>query len=87
MGAADKTLVEFKLARNSKLKQNLQKQCEIYERASDPTSPSIKAIFYFSREQKGRVDQILEELKLTNNKHIVLIDGGKDNKPSGSNAA
>ena len=86
-GAVDKTLVEFKLAKNTKLKQNLQKQCEIYEMASDSTGPSIKAIFYFSCEQKSKVDRILEELNLTEDKNIVLIDGRNDNKPSGSNAA
>lgn len=32
-GAKDKTLIEFKLASNSKLKQNLENQVEIYEKA------------------------------------------------------
>jgi hypothetical protein len=42
-GSADKSLVEFKLASNSKLKQNLKHQVEIYEAAND-TKRSIKAI-------------------------------------------
>ena len=33
LGSYDKTLVEFKLASNSKLKQNLQNQIKIYEAA------------------------------------------------------
>jgi hypothetical protein len=44
-GAANKTLVEFKLPSNSKLRQNLQHQVEVYEAAKD-TSKSIKAIMY-----------------------------------------
>lgn len=87
MGASDKTLVEFKLAKNKKLKQNLRSQCAIYEKASEATEPSIKAIFYFSAQQLACVKKILKELKLEKNPNIVLIDVRKDNKPSGSNAA
>jgi hypothetical protein len=43
-GALDKTIVELKLASNSKLEQNLQKQTEAYEKASDTTHPSLKGI-------------------------------------------
>ena len=41
LGANDKTLIEFKLAKNSKLKQNLEHQCGVYEAASDSTPQSI----------------------------------------------
>ena len=34
-GSKDKTLVEFKLAKNSHLQKNLQYQAEIYQKASD----------------------------------------------------
>jgi len=47
-GDADKTLVEFKLARNTKLKSNLQNQVQTYEKAND-TSSSITVILYFHR--------------------------------------
>jgi hypothetical protein len=50
-GARDKTLVEFKLAKNTSLKRNLEKQAEVYEKAADATHPSLKAILYFSAEQ------------------------------------
>src|SRR5205085_7441314 len=33
-GSKDKTIVEFKLAKNSKLKQNLESQVKIYEEAN-----------------------------------------------------
>jgi hypothetical protein len=46
-GATDKTLVEFKLAKNTHLERQLAKQVELYEKASDVTHPSLKAILYF----------------------------------------
>lgn len=85
-GAYDKTIVEFKLANNSKLERNLQVQAEVYSRASDATHPPIKAILYFSEDQLIRVNRILERLKLDRSPHIVLIDGRSDNKASGSAA-
>lgn len=85
-GRADKTLVEFKLARNSQLQRNLAKQCEIYEKASDPTYPTLKVILYFSISEHKKVERILSNLDLKNSPHIILIDARDDNKPSGSKA-
>ena len=82
-GAKDKTLIEFKLATNTKLKMNLQNQTKVYEAAAD-TKRSIKAILYFDNTQLARVKAILKELDLENDQSIVLIDAG-DNKPSASN--
>lgn len=44
-GSKDSTLVEFKLASNSKLKQNLSKQVEVYKNANQ-TKKSIKVILF-----------------------------------------
>lgn len=85
-GAKDKTIVEFKLARNTQLERNLQKQCEIYEKASDTTHPSIKAILYFDDSQYEKIKRILEKLGLERDKNIILIDACEYNKPSGSHA-
>jgi hypothetical protein len=85
IGAADKSLIEFKLGSNSKLKQNLQKQVEIYERANQ-TPKSVKVILYYTAEQETSIRGILSELKLTDAKNIVLIDARSDNKPSASKA-
>lgn len=82
-GSADKTLVEFKLARNSKLKTNLQNQVSIYEKAND-TSSSITVILYFTDAEWTRIKKILKDLKLDTSMSIVLIDGRSDNKPSAS---
>jgi len=85
-GSKDKTVVEFKLAKNTHLRRNLQKQVAIYEKAND-TKKSIKVILYFCQEQLDKVRGILRELKLTEDKSIVLIDARSDNKPSASVAA
>jgi len=85
-GAKDKTLVEFKLAKNTQLERNLSKQSEVYEKASDASHHSLKAILYFSDDQRKRVVEILKRLKLDTSHHIILIDASAENKPSGSKA-
>lgn len=82
-GKKDKSLVEFKLASNGKLKMNLKNQVGVYEKASD-TDESIKVILYFDNSEYLKVLATLKELKLQDEKSIVLIDAG-DNKPSASN--
>lgn len=84
-GAIDKTLVEMKLASNSKLKQNLEKQTDIYQKASD-ASHALKVIIFFSQSEEGTARSVLKELKLDTDDKIYLIDARSDNKPSGSNA-
>jgi hypothetical protein len=84
-GAADKTIVEMKLAKNSQLRRNLQRQAEIYKKASD-AAHAIKVIVFFSAEEEERVAEILIDLGLADDKDIVLIDARADNKPSGSKA-
>jgi hypothetical protein len=81
-GSANKTLIEFKLASNSKLKQNLAKQVEIYEQANN-TKNSIKVILYFNNSELRKVNKILKELRIENKSNIVLIDAGR--KTSASN--
>lgn len=84
-GALDKSLVEFKLASNTKLQRNLEKQVEIYKAASD-TPNALKVILFFTEEEQDKVLGILRELGLEKSTDIVLIDGRADNKPSGSKA-
>lgn len=84
-GAKDKTIVEFKLAKNTHLRSNLAKQAEIYKKASD-AQRAIKVIVYFAHHELRRVEKILKELGLLGHQDVVLIDAGKDNKPSGSKA-
>jgi hypothetical protein len=84
-GSKDKTLIEFKLASNSKLKKNLQHQVEVYAAANN-TSKTIKVILFFSDTEYKRVFEILKELKLLDRPDVITIDAGRDNKPSASNA-
>ena len=82
-GALDKTLVEFKLASNTKLLQNLANQVEIYKNAHD-TDKSIKVILFFTEQEEKKVKKILENLNISNEKYVVLVDARKDNKISAS---
>ena len=84
-GAADKTLVEFKLAGNTQLKRNLTKQLELYGKASDAQA-GFKVIIYFSEQELIRVQGILRELRMEADARIVLVDARSDNKPSASKA-
>lgn len=82
-GRKDQTLVEFKLART--LKKNLEKQVEVYKKANDHPK-TIKVILFFSDDEHAKILKILNDLGLTGNKHIVLIDASKDNKIQSSKA-
>ena len=84
-GAFDKTIVEFKLASNRQLKRNLQKQVDIYQKASD-AHKALKVIVYFTEAELERVRRILADLGLAHADNVILIDARKDNKPSGSKA-
>lgn len=84
-GNFDKSLVEFKLAKNTKLKRNLANQIKVYEKASD-AKRSLKVILYFSEAELDRVHGILKELDLQGSDDIILIDANPTNKPSGSMA-
>ena len=82
-GSADKTLVEFKLASNSKLKKNLANQVEVYKKANR-TENALKVILFFTNEEYLNVKKILKDLKLDNDKNIILIDATRENKKSAS---
>jgi hypothetical protein len=84
-GASDKTIIEFKLASNSKLRKNILNQVAIYKKGSDAQS-GLKVIFYMTEKEFDKVQAILKELEMQNDKNIYLIDARSDNKPSASNA-
>jgi hypothetical protein len=84
-GAKDKTLIEMKLAKNTGLERNLEKQLPIYQAASDAKN-GIKAIIFFSENEQAKVERILDKLGIKDHKDVVLIDARNDNKPSGSKA-
>jgi hypothetical protein len=82
-GALDRTVIEFKLASNKKLKQNLEHQVEIYQAANKP-SKALTVITFFSENEETRVKGILKELNRDSDPNVILIDGRNDNKPSAS---
>lgn len=82
-GSFDKTLVEFKLAKNTHLRRNLQRQAEIYQLASDARF-ALKVIIYFTEDEYWKLNRMLRELGLSNHSAVILIDARCDNKPSGS---
>ena len=84
-GASDKSLVEMKLASNSHLKRNLERQSPIYERASD-AQVTVKVILCFSATDLAKVKRVLAELKMTGDPNVIVIDAAVDSKPSGSKA-
>lgn len=84
-GARDKTIVEFKLAKNTQLERNLQKQAEIYAKASDAQA-MLKGILFFSEGELAKVERILKRLNMYGHPSIFLIDARPDNKPSASKA-
>ena len=82
-GSQDKTGLELKLASNTKLKNNLLNQGKVYQEDSN-LKHVIKVIFFFSDNELGKVNGILNDLnKIEDNKEIFLIDCRK--KVSGSN--
>jgi hypothetical protein len=83
-GSKDSTLVEFKLGSNSKLKQNLANQVEVYKSANQ-TKKSIKVILYFTDKEFEKIKKALKELDIKQGKELVLIDARETNKVSASN--
>jgi hypothetical protein len=77
--------VEFKLAKDTQLKRNLERQVEIYKTASNARR-GIKVIACFSAAERKGITGILKELKRTDDRDSVLVDARRDNKPSGSKA-
>lgn len=74
MGSQDKTGLEFKLASNSKLKQNIQNQTDVYKTDSN-LKYIIKVIFYFSDMELERINNILKDIEINSvNENIILID-------------
>lgn len=74
-GAHDKTVIEFKLASNSQIKRNLEKQAEIYKKGAQAQN-AAKVIVFFSESQEAKIVGLLRDLKME----------GADNKPSASKA-
>src|SRR5690606_13807852 len=75
-GAGDKTLVEFKLAKSTSLKPNLEHQVDIYKKANN-TNNAVIAILYFTAAEFNKTKGILDDLGLNGKENVILIDGRK----------
>ncbi len=80
-GAGEKVGIELKLASNTKLKYNLQYQTNVYKEDSSLQSV-IKVVFYFSDEEKKKLDSVLNELGMDEGNELVCIDCRKKNSAS-----
>ena len=81
-GNGDKCIIEIKWASNSKLKDNLKHQPEIYAKAN-MTKDKISVVLYTSDSELSKTEKILHDLGMSLNPNIVLINAGK--KMSASN--
>ena len=72
-GQKDKTLVEFKLAKNTRLRTQLTTQLEFYKKASE-AEHGYKVIIYFDDKELRRVNEILKDLNMEHDPNIILID-------------
>ncbi|MFD6354070.1 hypothetical protein [Nocardia tengchongensis] len=84
-GSADSSLIELKLASNTHLHRNLERQVEIYKAANN-TDKAIKIIICYTEGEQKKVAKILATLEMDKEESVVVIDARNDNKPSGSNA-
>ena len=86
MGANDKCISEFKLAKNPKL-YNVFSQVRQYEEANNcPPDSSIIVIFAFNEKETNKFYRFLKETNTEDllDKRIFLIDCREDNKISAS---
>ena len=72
-GAKDKSLIEFKLASNSKLRQNLEHQVEVYGKAND-TNKTLKAIMCFNESEITKTQKLLHDLNMSEDTGTYIID-------------
>lgn len=81
----DATLIEIKLASNSHLERNLEKQVDIYKKANE-TVQAVTVIICYTAAEQDKVKRVLTRLELPVLDEIVAINARKDDKPSGSKA-
>jgi hypothetical protein len=72
-GSGDSTIVEFKLAKSSSLKRNLENQTDIYKSASKSAS-DISVILCYTDSDIRKVKKVLKEIKKENHENIISID-------------
>jgi len=82
-GRFDKSIVEFKLAKNTALPRNLQHQAEAYKKAAD-AQHALKVIVYFTASEESKLRKLLRSMGLDRHSDVITIDARSDNKASAS---
>ncbi len=72
-GSGDATIVEFKLAKSSSLKRNLENQTDVYKTASK-AAKDISVILCYTASDIRKVKKVLKEIKKENHENIIIID-------------
>jgi hypothetical protein len=72
-GGGDSTIVEFKLAKSSSLKRNLENQTDIYKAASKSAS-DISVVLCYTTSDIRKVNKVLKEIQKENHENIIVID-------------
>lgn len=80
-GPEDKTVIEFKLAKNTSLRRSLRHQITAYKKANN-TDKFVIAILYFNQDEYQRAISALKMENLFEAENVLLIDGQQ--KPSAS---
>jgi hypothetical protein len=78
MGAFDKTLIEFKLAKSSTLEKNMKSQVEIYEKANK-TDQSVFVVIAYTKGDLAKTARVMKKLGVEDQdaagvKKVVVID-------------
>lgn len=84
-GASDTTLLEIKLASNSHLRRNLEKQVDIYKKAND-TNNAVTMVIYYDALERAKLDRACSQLGIEEGPDLVFVNARLDDKPSGSKA-
>jgi hypothetical protein len=72
-GSGDSTIVEFKLAKSSSLKKNLENQTDIYKAAAKSTS-DITVILCYAASDIKKVERTLKQIGKEGHENIIVID-------------
>lgn len=72
-GSGDSTIVEFKLAKSSSLKRNLENQTDIYKTASKSAN-DISVVLCYTESEIRKVKKVLKEIEKENHENIIIID-------------
>jgi len=84
-GSADTTLLEIKLASNSALRRNLEKQVPVYKKANK-TKNAVTMVIFYSAEERAKLDRACTSLGIEEGPNLVFVNARSDDKPSGSKA-